>query len=153
VQLSPEGEARLIEHRGYANAAPDPRAAEALARAISEINGQRGSLHGRLLATRRRRRVEQAGGADEATDQLYPFYEAFLREYMFRAYCAPYLGKEERELTHRDWLAEHALDRVARELFASLRDSFENRAYPPIPLAPGAWNAIRGSVNRFTARF
>jgi hypothetical protein len=37
VQLSPEGEVRLTEHRGYGNSAPDSRTAEALALALAEI--------------------------------------------------------------------------------------------------------------------
>jgi hypothetical protein len=141
LRLSPEGKASVIDHRGFGNCAPDPRAAKALEQALAHIETDRAAERLRVLEVERNRRLQAAGGEDAATLGLYPLHAPFLREYTFRAYCAPYLNKEDRELSRDAWLQKTGLQRVARELFATLSGGFEtaDRAIPP---PPGLRNAV-----------
>jgi hypothetical protein len=148
-QLSPEGGLRLIEHRGFANCQPDPRAAQALGHAIHQMKRSIDPEWLRALEMARLRRIGAAGGEDAATRRLYPFYAPSLREYMFRAYVAPYLPREFREISRDEWLERTRLRAAAAWWFDHLRESFGTA--PPErrdPVDPGLLSRFARSFDR-----
>jgi hypothetical protein len=120
LEIRPDGTLRTAEHRGAANIPPDRRAVQALDWLISEIGARRIPVDFGALETARGARVEAAGGDDAATRRSYRFYSPMIREWVFRAYYAPYLPLACRDMSRDEWLAHTGLAKLARAMTEAL---------------------------------
>jgi hypothetical protein len=122
------GKVEVLEHRGFGNCGPDPRAEHALSALIARLNAEIGPLALDRLEAGRKLRMKAAGGEDEATRRLYPVYSEDLREWWFRAYVAPHLPQPFRTGGLSLWLDSYGLGRLAARLPPSLESTLARAA-------------------------
>src|SRR5258706_10860758 len=99
-----DGGVALVEHRGAANSVSDRRAQRAIDWLLDEVRAGRVGVNIAALEQARRKRISDAGGEDAATRRLYPLYSSVNREWVFRAYYAPFLAPSKRGLSREAWL-------------------------------------------------
>jgi hypothetical protein len=120
LEERPDGTLDIHDHRGAANITPDRRAVRALEWLLDEIRARRVHVNFALLRHARQKRLEAAGGEDAATRHSYQIHSPTVREWVFRAYYAPYLRAEDRDLSRDKWLERTGLAARADQMTEAL---------------------------------